>query len=172
MGNDQQKHNEWRRTKSATEPKWSARQRETYKAWYAAKKLADPDYFARIARRGYLRRRPMPSVSRRRWTLNPEVLKTKVIAERKEAGCQRCGFNDPRALHFHHLNPQTKRFTIGDFNGSLRRLVTELRTCLVLCANCHAIEHSGAKFDAKPREPAEIEAPDLFGLSRAVEPRS
>lgn len=61
--------------------------------------------------------------------------------------CSRCGFNDKRALHFHHVNRdgQTAREQTGlrhiAYLRHLERLAEETGRLLVLCANCHAIEH-------------------------------
>lgn len=70
------------------------------------------------------------------------------LARKKiQSGCVRCGYNDhPSALQFHHIDPNTKCFTIGSGNGrTFEELTTEIKKCEVLCANCHFIEH--LKFD-------------------------
>ena len=57
-------------------------------------------------------------------------------------GCAKCGYAEhPMALDLHHVEP--KSFTVAQ--GLMRRWVTvraEIRKCIVLCANCHRIEHS------------------------------
>jgi len=58
--------------------------------------------------------------------------------------CERCGFNHPATLEFHHKDPKKKEFTIGTelYNGkSINELKKEMKKCIVLCANCHKIEH-------------------------------
>lgn len=60
----------------------------------------------------------------------------------KEAqGCMRCGYNeDGSKLHFHHRDPNTKLFSIG--NGvvySPQRLQEEIDKCDLLCASCHCV---------------------------------
>ena len=60
----------------------------------------------------------------------------------KEAqGCMRCGYNeDGGKLHFHHRDPSTKLFSIG--NGvvySSQRLQEEIDKCDLLCISCHSI---------------------------------
>jgi len=63
---------------------------------------------------------------------------------KKTLACERCGFSDHRALQFHHRDPNEKEFAVGDIarkGGSLKRLKRELEKCIVLCANCHCIEH-------------------------------
>lgn len=59
------------------------------------------------------------------------------------SGCARCGFSDIRALEFHHRDPSTKSFSIGaKLHWSLAKLQAEAEKCDIICANCHAIEHS------------------------------
>lgn len=60
-----------------------------------------------------------------------------------DSTCLRCGFEDYRALHFHHRDPTTKVMTIANAlrdGWSDERLMTEIEKCDVLCANCHSIE--------------------------------
>ena len=56
--------------------------------------------------------------------------------------CERCGFNDFRALQFHHLGD--KEATIARMVGhsALETIQAEAAKCTVLCANCHQIEHA------------------------------
>lgn len=56
--------------------------------------------------------------------------------------CVRCGWHgDQAALQFHHL--KGKDFTIGNAaNKSWDFIKTEIQKCILLCANCHMIEHS------------------------------
>ncbi len=64
-----------------------------------------------------------------------------------ESGCSECGYNaHPAALSFHHIDPTTKSFTIGDSSGrSLKRLIVEIAKCIILCENCHrTLAHEGA----------------------------
>jgi hypothetical protein len=57
--------------------------------------------------------------------------------------CERCGFSDPRALVFHHKNPDEKLFQISQAVNKCGkdRLKREIEKCEVICANCHLIEH-------------------------------
>lgn len=56
--------------------------------------------------------------------------------------CVKCGWNGNQAsLQFHHL--KGKDFTIGNVaNKSWDSIKTEMQKCVLLCANCHMIEHS------------------------------
>jgi len=65
--------------------------------------------------------------------------------------CERCGFSHPAALHFHHTHPTTKEFGLAAAvrrGFSEARIQAEIAKCVVLCANCHAIEHHGEQFPA------------------------
>lgn len=57
--------------------------------------------------------------------------------------CIRCGYKDhPAALEFHHVSGN-KEFTIGGVaNKSWDVIKKELDKCILLCSNCHRIEHS------------------------------
>jgi transposase-like protein len=65
-----------------------------------------------------------------------------------EAGgrCVLCGYDRcPSALHFHHLEPERKRFGLATA-GATRALATtraEVAKCVLLCANCHAEVEAG-----------------------------
>jgi hypothetical protein len=57
--------------------------------------------------------------------------------------CVDCGYATcPQALQFHHRDPSTKDFRLGEFNGSLARLIEEAAKCDLVCANCHRIRHA------------------------------
>jgi Homeodomain-like domain-containing protein len=66
----------------------------------------------------------------------------------REAGgsCVLCAYDRYiGALGFHHLDPGTKRFSLGDMGvaRSLDRARAEARKCMLLCANCHAEVEAG-----------------------------
>lgn len=63
------------------------------------------------------------------------------------AKCKKCGleYNNKNAciFHFHHKEPENKKSILAKkFSGSFEKAVTELDKCILLCANCHSIEHS------------------------------
>jgi transposase len=65
-----------------------------------------------------------------------------------EAGgsCRMCGYSRClAALHFHHLDPGGKRFSMGreGVTRSLAVMREEARQCVLLCANCHAEVEAG-----------------------------
>lgn len=57
--------------------------------------------------------------------------------------CVRCnGQFDPCQYDFHHLNPDDKDFTIGEnVLVSEEKFINEVKKCILLCANCHRLEH-------------------------------
>lgn len=72
--------------------------------------------------------------------------KRKLIAE---AGgeCILCGYDkNPRALHFHHLDPAEKHYVISraGHTRAFSEVQEEARKCVLLCANCHAEVEDGA----------------------------
>ena len=58
--------------------------------------------------------------------------------------CTKCGWHgNQAALQFHHKDPSKKDFIIGNVaNKSWDSIKKELQKCILLCANCHMIEHS------------------------------
>ena len=58
--------------------------------------------------------------------------------------CQRCGWEGALpAYEFHHLDPNSKVFAIGNVaNRKWELIKQELDKCELLCSNCHRIEHS------------------------------
>ena len=72
--------------------------------------------------------------------------------------CSQCGMEHPAALDFHHIDQSTKRFALSAASKmklSLEEIKDEIDKCVILCANCHRIEHFD-KYDNTPtvkREP-------------------
>lgn len=58
--------------------------------------------------------------------------------------CTKCGWHgNQAAMQFHHKDPKKKDFIIGNVaNKSWDSLKLEMQKCILLCANCHMIEHS------------------------------
>ncbi|HEX5983862.1 MAG TPA: helix-turn-helix domain-containing protein [Solirubrobacterales bacterium] len=72
----------------------------------------------------------------------------KILVEEAGGCCALCGFAEhPAALQFHHLDPSTKSFSLGEggLTRSLESLRAEAKKCVLLCANCHAQVEVGAK---------------------------
>lgn len=62
----------------------------------------------------------------------------------KDQKCNRCGYQDYRALVWHHINQESK---IDGINGLIKQnktidiILQEIDKCECLCQNCHHIEH-------------------------------
>ena len=58
-----------------------------------------------------------------------------------DSKCCICGFNSfQEALEFHHVNPEEKEFGLSANSAmtkSLDKQLTEIRKCILVCANCH-----------------------------------
>jgi hypothetical protein len=67
---------------------------------------------------------------------------TKFREYKKTLKCNRCGYDDHRALQFHHFddNKEGTPSVIARYK-SWQNVLAELNKCEVLCANCHQIEH-------------------------------
>ena len=75
------------------------------------------------------------------------AVKATLVAEAGGA-CLLCGYDEaPAALHFHHLDPAAKAFTLAarGVSRSLARARAEAAKCVLLCANCHAAVESGVR---------------------------
>lgn len=57
--------------------------------------------------------------------------------------CSSCGYSKcSKALEFHHLDPSVKDSNFKTSRGwAVERLLKELETCVLLCANCHREVH-------------------------------
>ena len=53
--------------------------------------------------------------------------------------CQCCGYDKcSSALELHHINPKEKSFTIStNTNRGWNEVLTEIKKCTLVCANCH-----------------------------------
>jgi hypothetical protein len=71
---------------------------------------------------------------------NNRKLKRKMV-ELKGDCCSACGNQYPDVVYdFHHLDPSEKDFNIGQ-SRNWPKIEKELAKCVMLCANCHRIEH-------------------------------
>ncbi len=73
------------------------------------------------------------------------VIKRTLVAEAGGA-CDLCGYERyVGALHFHHLDPSEKAFTLslGGVTKSITAIREEAGKCVLLCANCHAEVEAG-----------------------------
>jgi hypothetical protein len=64
--------------------------------------------------------------------------------KRDNCECERCGETHPGCLEFHHVNPEQKQFGISKMvnrGHSIENIEGEIDRCVLLCANCHRMEH-------------------------------
>jgi hypothetical protein len=64
-----------------------------------------------------------------------------ILVEESGGACARCGYaGNVAALHFHHVDPATKAFTLAarGVSRALDAARQEAQKCVLLCANCHA----------------------------------
>jgi hypothetical protein len=61
------------------------------------------------------------------------------LTEIKGTTCEDCGLEfEPHLLHFHHRDPETKCFGIGDnMTRSRAKVLAEIAKCDVICGACH-----------------------------------
>lgn len=67
-------------------------------------------------------------------------------------GCTRCPEKRHPCLDAHHVDPTQKDFAIGTARAhrfSLVRVRDELKKCICLCRNCHAMLHHEERIDTK-----------------------
>jgi len=69
--------------------------------------------------------------------------------------CNRCQYNNPEALVWHHINKSTKTASVYNmvnrgFNWD--KILLEIGKCECLCQNCHAIEHYCDTTNRKQRQ--------------------
>ena len=72
------------------------------------------------------------------------TLRAWLIDYKKMLVCKRCGFADFRALEFHHKGLDEKTSNIADVVRSVFSIESvrqEIDKCIVLCSNCHRVEH-------------------------------
>jgi hypothetical protein len=69
-----------------------------------------------------------------------------ILVEELGGACALCGYDRTLAgLHFHHVDPESKRFAISlrGLSLSLDTVRSEAKKCVLLCARCHAEVESG-----------------------------
>lgn len=60
-----------------------------------------------------------------------------------DKSCVKCGYSNPLALEFDHIDPNTKLFGIARAltnTISWENILKEIDKCQILCANCHKIK--------------------------------
>lgn len=79
----------------------------------------------------------------------------KEVFNNSKPPCAKCGETRGYVLQYHHIDPNTKEFSIGATCGGRKkvRLEAEVKKCVCLCANCHKEFHY--LYGAKPQNPIE-----------------
>lgn len=61
---------------------------------------------------------------------------------KKTHPCERCGYDNYKAIVFHHRDESTKSFELSQGkHRSYAQIDAEIAKCEVLCANCHEEHH-------------------------------
>lgn len=63
------------------------------------------------------------------------------LVEKHGGKCSCCDYSNKQLLHFHHVDPSTKKFSIGRNDFRMSRLEEEANKCILLCGNCHILTH-------------------------------
>jgi Zn finger protein HypA/HybF involved in hydrogenase expression len=59
-----------------------------------------------------------------------------------KCSCAKCNDSRPYVLDFHHIDPSTKLFNLGDASKKgIKTIEEELKKCITLCRNCHSEFH-------------------------------
>jgi len=118
-----------------------------------------------------------------RRTIESEKFYAFLAEDKCSTGCEECGYGKGEkhkacALHYDHLNPQEKNFTISQicggnitFKTAVKKYKMERPKCRVLCANCHSL-HSKEQLQ-EDKEQAVTEAIQYFAnfQHRELRPR-
>src|ERR1700689_195890 len=70
----------------------------------------------------------------------------RILLDEAGGACRLCGYDRcVAALHFHHLEPAEKRFTLSHRGGArpLESARAEASKCVLLCSNCHVEVEAG-----------------------------
>lgn len=144
------------------------RQTPAYKAKVAAYREANRERLNALAlaryhdnperSRAYYRanRERMLALSRAAMERNKIETKAWLSGFRQTISCSRCPEDDGRCLDFHHPDPSEKKDDVSELvarGQSLRVVRAEIAKCVVLCANCHRMEHALPADRPGPRNP-------------------
>src|SRR5205823_6632802 len=114
------------RNKQESNKRYYAKNSDTEKARFKVKYRQSPVYFVQKNRE-------------RRQRLREFIWNQKM-----GCACAHCGVSDPRVRDFHHNGDSKKEESLSKFaskNWGEKRILEEIRKCIVLCANCHRILH-------------------------------
>jgi hypothetical protein len=88
----------------------------------------------------------------KRWRLRKKIQ----LLEYKSNKCEKCGYDKIQylsAFDFHHIDPSTKEFGIGEKGRciSIEKLKKEVDKCLLLCNRCHQEIHDEQHWEERKR---------------------
>jgi hypothetical protein len=68
-----------------------------------------------------------------------------IDSTKSEYGCFLCPEKDGCCLDFHHFDANSKNATIAHLvtAKSKKRLLSEIKKCVIICSNCHRKVHAG-----------------------------
>lgn len=120
---------------------------------------ANPDIYRKAAIKYYYANKEKSAARNAKWRAeNKEYVKTKQREDKRQRKikaieylggvCNNCGLSwHPAVFEFHHKDPETKdRDPSKMLQLSWARVVAELDKCVLLCANCHRLEHNKEKY--------------------------
>lgn len=86
-----------------------------------------------------------------RYTANRYLARKIALVEFLGGKCEKCKLSyHPSAFHFHHKDPTTKQFDWNQLRKqSTEKVLEEIEKCVLICANCHAVEHSTEQIDSE-----------------------
>lgn len=88
-----------------------------------------------------------------------EQLRCWIAQVKERIGCQVCGESAWAALHFHHLDPNTKTGSPSElfWDRKWDAFQVEIAKCALVCATCHRkLHHHGLAFELKPIDVATL----------------
>lgn len=126
-----------------------------------------------ISHADYLKNKARYLEGKRSWrTANPNImhvehekrkLRNREFIDSLKTPCVKCGECRRYVIQFHHVDPSTKQFTLGEISShGLRAFELESKKCICLCANCHFEFHY--IFGNEPKHPVEALQEYLKGV--------
>ncbi len=116
------------------------------------------------AREGYKERKSQGIDSTAEITKLKKRLVVQIMNEYKRTkGCCFCGQNVSCCLDFHHKDPSIKEYNVSRLisSKSIKKIVEEVKKCLLVCANCHRQIHDGL-LDTKDKDTCSDLTLDMF----------
>lgn len=135
---------------------WASQNREAYNAaqrkYTRKRRLAQGEKFLAANRIRAKKRR---------------IRRTTFLRTIQSGGCVCCGEKRYTCLDFHHIDPSTKKAYIAKL-ANIVALARELIKCVVVCANCHRLIHTGEIQLPKGTKTISIPNPEQYDLRRST----